>query len=419
MASLPPTKPRPASWIQDGAILTVASLFAAVGNYLFQALMRRHLPWSEFGYLNATISLIALAGVPLTAASQTVTHHLALIHATGDDEKMARIQAASLKFLRHLTWVVFALCLILIHPVCEFLHFPRMSLVWIALLWIPVSLWSALGAAWCTGLSRFRLLACLLILSAFVRLAAGLLASLYPWAETGVFASILSGLILAVIVVFSPHHATVVRLRKALFDPTLLLYGAAALAASFGAFVFLQGDQIVAQRHFPGEELGRYSGAGLLGRAIVWASLPVLTVYFTRRSGHNGAQPSPRWLLGIYLAMIFGGAIFLLLVKVPLLSLFLRAHDPALTQLATWFALAMIPIGILQALGCHYLAARRIPECLAFGVCGVAYLLVITTLGQTPALMLGWMGGAAWAAVVLLGCLSLGLRLGKWRRQPS
>jgi len=395
-------------WLTDSVILTAANLLGAIANYLFQAVMRRHLPWSEFGYLNTTIGLIMFAGVPLTAASQTVTHHLALIGATGDAEKMQRLQAASLKFLRHLTWVLFAVSLVLLYPVADFLHFPRMSLAWVALLWIPVNLWSILGGAWCAGLSRFRLYAFLLILAGFVRLAAGAaIVKLYPWAEAGIYASILSGLVLASVVAINPHHGTAAKLRQTLFDRDLMIYGVAALAVSFSTFVFLQGDQVIAQRHFSGFDLGRYSGAGLLGRAIVWASLPVLIVYFTRRSGHDPAHKSPAHLLWGYLALVGTGAIFLILLKVPLLMLLLNAHDPELAAMTTQFALTMLPIGVLQALGYHYLAARKIPECLVFGGCGLIYLILLAVYGTTPSLMLGWMAGAASASIVVLGVMAL------------
>jgi O-antigen/teichoic acid export membrane protein len=408
MAQAASLKTAASVWLSDSVILTGATLLAAASNYLFQAWMRRHLSWSEFGYLNTTLSLILFAGVPLTAASQTVTHHLALINAGGDPEKMARMQAASLKFLRYLTWALFALCLALIHPVSAFLRFPRASLVWMALLLVPVNLWSALGGAWCSGLSAFRLLSCLVILTAIVRLVAGgILVSFFPEAESGLAATMLSGLVLAAVVAVSPHHGTAARLRVALRNRELLSYGGAALAVSFGALAFLQGDQILAQRYFPGDELGRYSGAGLLGRAIVWVSLPVLTVYFTRRSGHDGTRPSPRHLLGIYLGMIVGGAIFLLLFRVPLLSLLLGAHDPGLDRLTSQFALAMIPIGLLQALGCHFLASRQIPESLAFGACGSAYLVALAWYGATPTLMLGVMSGAATVSIALLGLMFL------------
>ena len=401
-------------WLTDSVILTAANLIAAIANYLFQAIMRRHLPWSEFGYLNTTIGLIMFAGVPLTAASQTVTHHLALIRATGDAERMQRLQATSLKFLRHLTWVLFIISLVLLYPVTAYLHFPRMSLAWVALLWIPINLWSTLGGAWCAGLSRFRLYAFLLILAGVVRLVAGdVLVGLYPWAESGIGGCILSGLVLAFVVAFNPHHGTEARLRQSLFDRDLIIYGVAALAVSFSTFVFLQGDQIIAQRHFPGVELGRYSGAGLLGRAIVWASLPVLIVYFTRRSGHDPSHKSPAHLLWAYLGLIITGAVFLIMLKVPMLALLLGTHDAGLADMTTQFALTMVPIGILQAMGYHYLAARRIPECMVFGGCGIVYLAALIVFGHTPSLMLDWMGGTASASILILGLLAL------FRRNPS
>ena len=398
-------------WLSDGMILTAANLLGAIANYLFQAVMRRHLSWSEFGYLNATIGLIMFAGVPLTAASQTVTHHLALVGATGDTERMQRLQATSLKFLRHLTWVLFAISLVLLYPVADFLHF-RSSLAWVALLCIPVNLWSILGGAWCAGLSRFRLYAFLLIMAGVVRLAAGtIIVKFYPWAEAGIYATILSGIVLASVVALSPHHGTEARLRQSLFDRDLIIYGLAAFAVSFATFVFLQGDQVIAQRHFSGDELGRYSGAGLLGRAIVWASLPVLIVYFTRRSGHDPAHKSPDHLLWAYLALVGIGAILLILLKVPLLYLLLGTHDdPELAAMTTQFALTMVPIGILQAMGYHYLASRRIPECLVFGGCGLVYLVLLAVYGRTSTLMLDWMAGAASASIVVLGAMALARR---------
>jgi hypothetical protein len=352
--------------------------------------------------------------VPLTAASQALTHHLAQIRARGHEEKIAELQAASLKLLRYLTWALFVFCALLLVPVSDYLRFPRMSLAWVGLLWIPVNLWSMLGGAWCSGLSRFRLLSILMILATLVRVGTGAIAvSFYPWAEAGISASVLSGLVLASIAVFSPHHASAASLRKVLLQRDWLIYGIASLAVAFGAFVFLQGDQIVAQRHFPGEELGRYSGAGLLGRTVVWASLPVLTVYFTRRSGHDHALSSSVRLLGVYLGMICAGAVGILLLRVFILQIFLGTQDAELAAMTAKFAVAMVPIGILQGMGCHYLAARRFPECMAFGFCGLTYLVALSLFGQTPDRMLEVMGISATVSVVVLGVISLASRAGK------
>jgi O-antigen/teichoic acid export membrane protein len=398
-------------WLSDGLVLTVANFVAALGSYFFQALMRRHLSWPEFGYLNTTLSLILFAGVPLTAASQTMAHHLAHMGAMGRSENVAQLQAAGLKLLRHLTWIVFGLCVLLLPPLAAYLRFPRASLAWAGLLWIPVNLWSTLGSSWCAGLSRFRLLSVLIIGAALLRLVAGAIAvSLYPWAEAGIAATIISGVVLGSIAVFSPHHATASSLRQLLLQRDWLLYGLAALAVAFGSLAFFQGDQILAQRHFPGGQLGRYTGVGLLGRTIVWASAPILTVYFTRRSGHHAALASPTPLLGIYLGLLAAGAIGIVLLRDLLLQLLLGVQDADLSTMTARFALAMIPIGILQAMGCHSLATRRLPECLAFAACAVGYLVALSMFGHTPASMLNVMSSGATVSVVLLVLVSVACR---------
>jgi hypothetical protein len=83
------------------------------------------------------------------------------------------------------------------------------------------------------------------------------------------------------------------------------------------------------------------------------------------------------------------------------------------------FAFAMVPIGILQAMGYHYLAARRFTECLAFAGCAVAYLVALATCGQTPDLMLGTMAQVASGSVVLLALITLARRYRDRNAPPS
>jgi O-antigen/teichoic acid export membrane protein len=408
MVNAPSQKSSQATWLSDGAILTIASFVAAISNYFFQAWMRRQLSWAEFGYMNAMLSLLLFASIPLTAASQTMTHHLAQVGPEGREEKVAQLQAASLKLLRYLTWIVFGLCVLLLPPLTAYLHFPRMSLAWAGLLWVPINLWSTLGGSWCMGLSHFRLYALLLIAAAFLRCAAGAVAvSFYPWAEAGIAASIVSGVVLASIAVFSPHHATTTSLRQIIFQRHWILYGIAAFAVAFGMLAFFQGDQIIAQSHFSGDQLGRYSGAGLLGRTIVWASAPILTIYFTRRSGHQSGQHALTPLIEIYLGMLVAGAIGILFLRDWLLQIFLGVHDVTLSTMTAQFAITMIPIGILQALGCHFLATRRFIECLAFGVCAIIYLVMLALYGDAPDAMLSVMTESAGACLIVLGTFSM------------
>jgi len=169
---------------------------------------------------------------------------------------------------------------------------------------------------------------------------------------------------------------------------------------------FFQGDQIIAQRHFSGEQLGRYTGAGLLGRTIVWASAPILTVYFTRRSSHDSALGPPTALLCIYLGMLGAGAIGILWLRDPFLQMFLGLRDADLSGMTAHFAWAMLPIGILQAIGYHFLATRRLPECIAFAVCAAIYLATLSIFGRSPDSMLRIMMESAAGFVIVLTLVS-------------
>jgi hypothetical protein len=108
--------------------------------------------------------------------------------------------------------------------------------------------------------------------------------------------------------------------------------------------------------------------------------------------------------------MLALGAVGILVIRVPLLQLFLGVHGSDLAELSATtahFAVAMIPIGVLQVMGCHFLATRRLPECLAFAACAIGYLIALSLLGQTPPLMLQVMTEGAAISVLLLGLVSL------------
>jgi hypothetical protein len=406
-------------WFSDGAILVVANFVAALGNYGFQAVMRRHLAWSEFGYLNAIGSLILFAGVPMTAASLAMTHQLARVpRGEGHAERAAELQAISLQALRRLTGIICVLALLLLVPAARFLDLPRLSLAGLALLWIPMNLWSATGCAWCAGLGRFRLLAALLIATALVRVGFGAAAvRVDPVAEAGLCASIAAAGVTAVVAIIGPHQRLGISLRRLFLRGENLRFGAAALAVAFGTFFFLQGDLLIAARNFPGNELGRYSGAGLLARTVIWASLPLLTVYFTRRSEPVPAPAMVRWLPRLYLAMIVLGVGAVWLLRRPLLASLLGVHDDApLADLTGRFTLVELPLGALQLLGYHYLAARRLGESLAFGLCALGTMAVLDCLGNNPVAMLDTLAASGAASLVILGALGLVRRV--WMERP-
>jgi hypothetical protein len=85
------------------------------------------------------------------------------------------------------------------------------------------------------------------------------------------------------------------------------------------------------------------------------------------------------------------------------------------SEMVPAFALIMVPIGLLQALGVFALASRRLPECFVLGGCGLGYFLLLFLFGRQPSLMLSYMLGGAAASILIL----LFIGIVRWgRKQP-
>jgi hypothetical protein len=209
------------------------------------------------------------------------------------------------------------------------------------------------------------------------------------------------------------------------WTPEFSRYLAAALCVGIATFIFTQSDLLIAQRctvgiqAMPGtvptpeiitivakaraKALDTYTAAGLLGRAILMGATPILVVYFTKRSQAGPGQLNARALLTIYFALILIGSVMLMLLKEPLSQFFGRTDDPEMLQRIKVFAIAMVPIGIVQGIGYYLLATSNLVMCYIFGGLGALYLFILGTLGSDLYLLQSLMfGGSAGAILVLI-----------------
>jgi O-antigen/teichoic acid export membrane protein len=294
----------------SGVILSAAGLLAGLGNYAFQAIIGRCLDKAEYGYVNSTLAFIGLLGLPLAVASTSVTHYIAHFRATGDEARLHGLLSGCRSFLFRLTLAGSVAAALLIKPLSSFFHFPRQGLMLVALSCALAGLWGAFVNTLCQGLGWFGRLACITLVMMALRLSFGTVMVIkYPVAEAGVLAS--GAAFLA--------YLMSLRWRKELVSQTgpvspwnleFAQYLAVGTASAVGGYCFTQGDLLVAQRNFSGRDLGLYTAAGLLGRALPMVVAPMLTVLFTSRSGHRteSALHEQLRLLGLYATGLASGA---------------------------------------------------------------------------------------------------------------
>ncbi|MES2307400.1 MAG: oligosaccharide flippase family protein [Verrucomicrobiota bacterium] len=393
------------AFLQSGLILTAVSLISSMIHYVFQAVMGRMLPRDEFGYMNSTLGVVLLASVPLSAASQTIAHYLARLQAEGDSQKLEAFRQQSLTWLWRGTWVLIAVALVLWKPVREFLNFPRNSLSLVALVFLPAQLWSVVAAAWCAGMGRFKTLGILTLGGAITRLIGGVfMAWMMARAESGIVATLFGALTMGAILIFIPRDRSKMGSSIA-FPKGFLPFLFASISVGMGCFLFLQSDQIIAQRYFSGMDLGNYSAAGVLGRAVVLGSLPFLTVYFTQRSEILSTNRQSWNLKVLYFGCLSCGVLVVLFGSDLLCKILLGQVEVQTTVWMDQFALNMLMVGILHAIGFFLLATRRLVESVFYGLSGLIYAGLLLHFGVTPDAMLLTMRRSNFCLLVFMVCI--------------
>lgn len=398
-------------WV-SGVIFSAASFLAGLGNYLFQSLMGRLLTHVEngqiidveFGRMNTTLGFIGMLNLPVIIAVTAVTHYIAHFRAAGDEARLQGLVDGCKRLLFWLTIGGSLLAIALVKPLSLFFNVPRSSLTLTALFCVLAGLWGGYATGLCQGLAWFKRLAAISLLAACLRILFGWVAARqFAMAESAVAASGFAFLANLGLLYWrgqlrgSGHAVSPWTRELGLY----FLVGAATVGATY---FFLQGDLPIAQRNFAETELGTYTAAGLLGRALPMVVAPMLTVLFTSRSGHRAvsALRAQLELLGLYAVGLGCGAVGLLLLRGFLVKLIFGKPAPEAAGMVGWFALTMGFVGLMQAMGMWALASRWFKVALLYGGLGLTYWLVLLVFGTSPQRMLQVMPLFAGVAFVVL-----------------
>src|SRR5262249_40872028 len=119
--------------LESSFFLSAAGLLTGLGNYAFQGIIGRHLDLKEYGSVNTPLGFVALLSLPLAMATMAVTHFLARYDATGDHGRLQGLLGGCRRFLLRLTIAGSLLAAVLVRPLGDFFHFPRVSLTLVAL----------------------------------------------------------------------------------------------------------------------------------------------------------------------------------------------------------------------------------------------------------------------------------------------
>ena len=396
-----PSGPKAGKLLQSGLVFSAASILIALGNFVFQMIIRRRLEHGEFGLANTTLGFVQLLGLPMGCATIAVTHYIARFHFSNDDARLQGLFAGCRKFLFHLTIAASVLAVLLLKPLSDFFHFPS-GLMLAALCCVLMGFWGAFGTALCQGLGWFQRLAFIGILAVCLRLAFGWLVTVEnPTAEMAVLASAFMLLAYLALLFWKKDLS-----RKAgpvsPWNAEFVQYLIVAAAFAGGTYFFTQGDLLVAQRKFPGT-LDDYTSAGVFARNLPTAVGPMLTVLFTHRSSqhHGSALREQLRLLGLYAIGLGCGVAILLSTRIVCLKI-LGKYTPEAADMLVPLSITMSFVGLLQALAMWALASRWLKISMLYGALGLAYWLALLFLGGSLTGLLRVMPVVAGIAFVII-----------------
>jgi O-antigen/teichoic acid export membrane protein len=292
---------------------------------------------------------------------------------------------------------------VLAPPLTWYFDFPRWTISIAALVCVLTGMWSGYAVALCQGMAWFKRLAIIGLVAVGMRAGFGwVMTKQHSVAEIAVTATTFS--LLANLVLFY--------WRKDIFKKgqqvspwdkefrTFMIVAAGVIGGTF----FFQADQLIAQKYFSKDDIGRYAAAGRLSQALIMVVGPLLTVLFTSRSGHKAgsALMDQKILLGLYGIGLVCGAAGILVLRDLLIRLLMNKESAQVSTMMVPYTIAMVFFGLSQAIGMWSLASRWFKVALLYGGLGLTYWLVLLGVGKTPDALLHVMPYAAATCFVVL-----------------
>jgi len=403
-----------AAFFRQSGWLMIANIGGGVLFYLVHLLSKK-ISVAEYGAF----------GVMLAVAMCVPNMPLQMVFAQQTARALATGRQGALAGMIRLAWLgTFGLALLLTAAtalwhtqIMTAWKLPTPAGLWITLGVVLLSFWLPMFMGLMQGQQNFFWLGWVNIVNAIGRVSvAATLVLCFAGASTQMIAGVCVGLAVAVSIGIWQTRG-LWGLRAEPFDVRELLGQIVPLMLGFGAVQFLfTADTMYVKAYFDPDKSGFYVSAGTLSRALLWLVMPLATVMFPRIV-HSVARSEKSNLLRLVMlgtaVLAAGGALGLTLLGPWIVKFaFTEEYVRPATQVLPWYAWAMVPLSLANALANNLLARaqfRIVPVLLllagAYGVALTCYhdslIMVLQTLGVFNLLLLAaclwftWREGAA------------------------
>lgn len=353
--------------ITGSAVLFIGSSIASFGNYLFHLLMGRMLGPVDYGILSSLISLTYWFGVPMGALGLVVVRYVSSLRGKKEFGAISSFYFQLNKKLLVIGTAGFLLLLIVSPWLVSFLHFESSLPLFLIIISSLVGVYSTVNASFLQGFLRFGLMSVLGVVNILLKLLIAILLVYWGWRVLGAISAILAtslaGYLLAVFFILRLLEKP--KEKKKMIDTREIVKYAIPVFFSTLAFTSLYTTDVVLVRHFlPAQEAGFYAALSTLGKIIVFASGPIVSVMFPLVSEHHANGKKYINIFGLSLGLVvlvcFGISLIYFLFPELMIRILFGNQYLAATPYLFLFAIFLSLYSLSSLLMNFYLSVKKV-----------------------------------------------------------
>ncbi|MBM3230119.1 hypothetical protein FJZ22_00480 [Candidatus Pacearchaeota archaeon] len=262
------------SLLSGSFTLLIAYNLFNICNFLYQFSMARLLTPVEYGALATLFTVVYFVSLFSDTLQTTVTTFISKTEDKGKiKDTLIRFSQGTLKYALSI-WVAYSIIVFFIAP---YLKLSSLHLLLIGTL-IPLSFVTAILRGGLQGTQKFKELGLGLILESFIKVGVAVCLVLAGWALYGAIWGVIIGALIIL-----PLSSKQLQLKKITRKESHLQApfkkGIITLILMLGIVGFYSFDLLIARLIFSEEIAGNYALAALLGKVILWGTMPIGRAY--------------------------------------------------------------------------------------------------------------------------------------------